>query len=416
MRRDRLHTYLICGLLCAASTLSGCAEYKVASNSPARTQRPTGFYGTAKATTAPANENRERALDQFLRGRRPVRPGPRTTGSESELQPAVGSIAQPGGNLDDAFDNPTPAKAAKGRYHRMQRGESLWAVGRRYGVSVEEIVRANELPDPSNIPAGTRIFIPDRVAARGPVAGSVPVEPMAAEPAPASDGGQGVYHVLKQGDSLSGLSSYYGVPAAEIRRWNESEVAQGLPPGSTLFIPGASKPPPAKAARRVPGLPQNTTAQKVVSFRPAAAPPGFLWPVAPNVLSRFGMRSGRPHTGLDIAADTGTPVKASMAGKVIYSGQMNGYGNVVILDHQNGYFTVYAHNSRNLVRSDRQSAPQMVQAGQTIALVGQTGNASRPHVHFEIRRSNDALDPLTLLPRQRPAAVATRGSLQTPRG
>lgn len=407
MCRRRVRGGLLLLALCSCTALVGCAEVKGASNSPSRAQRPTGFYGSGRVVTAaPRSQERPRAMDTYLRGKaRRVAPGPRVGDvRESPVQPSVGSItAPPSGTLDAAFDN-KEAPRAPARSHRMAKGENLWAVARRYGVTVDEIVRANHISDPEHLPAGTRIFIPGELAVR-PALADAPehdaLPPVPAGRAPAAPG-VGVYHVVREGDTVASLSRFYGAAAELIREWNTAEVARGLPVGATVFIPGAGSggrgPVPEPRARAKP--------QRVASFRPGPEPAGFLWPVKGTVISKFGMRNGRPHTGLDIAAGHGVTIRAAMAGKVIYSGQMNGYGNVVILDHQNGYFSVYGHNDRNLVKVDRGVAPLIIRAGEPIATVGMTGNASRPHVHFEIRRSNDALDPLTLLKRPAPAMAS----------
>lgn len=388
---------LLLSSLCACTALVGCAEVRGAANTPGRTQRPTAFYKTAGAPSAPASVDRPRALDEYMRGKRAVKPGPRTGGtSDNPVQTDLGSIAAPPSRtLDAAFDNTAPK--SPGRTHRMQKGENLWAVARRYGVTVDEIVRANHLSDPEHLPAGTKLFIPGEVAtvvpARRTTEEPEPIEPAHDEAPAPSEPGKGVYHVLVKGDSVKSLSRFYGVKPSVIEQWNAKEIAQGLPAGSTVYIPGAK--PGGK--RLLPAPEEGAKPQKVASFRPRPEPAGFQWPVQGTVISKFGMRNGRPHTGLDIGADEGVPVHAAMAGKVIFSGTMNGYGNVVILDHQNGYFSVYGHNQKNLVKVDREGTPRILKAGDVIALCGQTGNASRPHVHFEIRRSNDALDPLTLL-------------------
>ena len=100
------------------------------------------------------------------------------------------------------------------------------------------------------------------------------------------------------------------------------------------------------------------------------------------------------HEGVDIAAPAGTPVRSADAGNVIYAGQLHGYGNVVIVQHSDGYTTVYGHNLRNLVRvGDR------VALGQEIAQIGTTGRTSGgANLHFEIRHDNHPQNPLTYLP------------------
>jgi len=123
---------------------------------------------------------------------------------------------------------------------------------------------------------------------------------------------------------------------------------------------------------------------------PSAA--GFIWPVDGVVVSGFGMRWGRMHEGIDIAASSGTPVRAAAAGTVIHAGWLGGYGNLVVVDHGNGLATAYAHASVILV-----GVGQQVSQGETVSLVGSTGNSSGPHLHFEVRVSGVAVDPLLYL-------------------
>jgi len=119
---------------------------------------------------------------------------------------------------------------------------------------------------------------------------------------------------------------------------------------------------------------------------------GLIWPVNGPVVSGFGMRWGRLHEGIDIAAATGTPIWAAAAGTVIHAGWLGGYGNLVVLDHGNGLATAYAHASAILV-----ALGESVSQGQTVALVGSTGNSSGPHLHFEVRVNGVAVDPLLYL-------------------
>jgi murein DD-endopeptidase MepM/ murein hydrolase activator NlpD len=117
---------------------------------------------------------------------------------------------------------------------------------------------------------------------------------------------------------------------------------------------------------------------------------GYCWPCY-GTMSR-GFRKG--HKGLDILAPTGTPVYAARSGRVVYSGRgLSGFGNVVILEHGGDIATLYAHNSKNLV-----TPGQSVSQGQQIALVGQTGRASAPHCHFEVRQGGTAVNPRPFLP------------------
>jgi murein DD-endopeptidase MepM/ murein hydrolase activator NlpD len=123
---------------------------------------------------------------------------------------------------------------------------------------------------------------------------------------------------------------------------------------------------------------------------PSAA--GFIWPVSGPVVSPFGMRWGRMHEGIDIAAAEGTPIHAAASGRVVYAGWMDGYGNLVAIDHGGGLSTAYAHQS-----SIATGVGQTVSQGQTIGYVGCTGHCFGPHLHFEVRVDGAPVDPLGYL-------------------
>jgi murein DD-endopeptidase MepM/ murein hydrolase activator NlpD len=123
---------------------------------------------------------------------------------------------------------------------------------------------------------------------------------------------------------------------------------------------------------------------------PSAA--GFIWPVNGPVTSGFGMRWGRMHEGIDIAAGSGTPIRAAAAGRVVYAGWMSGYGNLVAIDHGGGVSTAYAHQASIAVGNG-----QVVSQGRTIGYVGCTGHCFGPHLHFEVRINGSPVDPLGYL-------------------
>jgi murein DD-endopeptidase MepM/ murein hydrolase activator NlpD len=136
--------------------------------------------------------------------------------------------------------------------------------------------------------------------------------------------------------------------------------------------------------------PERTTAAVIAEPTPSAS--GFVWPVSGPVVSAFGMRWGRMHEGIDIAAPSGTPIAASAAGTVISAGWMGGYGNLVVIDHGGGLASAYAHMSGFAV-----GGGQSVAQGQVIGYVGCTGTCYGPHVHFEVRVDGAAVDPLGYL-------------------
>ena len=123
---------------------------------------------------------------------------------------------------------------------------------------------------------------------------------------------------------------------------------------------------------------------------PSAA--GLIWPVSGPVTSPFGMRWGRMHEGIDIGVPYGTPIHAAAAGRVIYAGWMEGYGNLTVIDHGNGLATAYGHQSSIAV-----SNGASVSQGQVIGYVGCTGHCFGPHLHFEVRVNGVAVDPLGYL-------------------
>ncbi|MGH0037011.1 MAG: M23 family metallopeptidase [Myxococcota bacterium] len=197
----------------------------------------------------------------------------------------------------------------------------------------------------------------------------------------------GRYHTVRRGENLYRIGLRYGVPASEIARANRIRDVTAISVGTKLWIPrpkgggrrSASAPPPAR-----------THPQREVR-RPHDL--GFIWPIRGQITSRFGRRSGRMHEGIDVAARKGTVIRAAESGKVIHSGRLGGYGNVVIIKHQGSYKSVYAHASRLYVRKG-----QFVERGQKIAAVGSTGRATGPHLHFEIRSGETPRNPVLYLP------------------
>ncbi len=125
----------------------------------------------------------------------------------------------------------------------------------------------------------------------------------------------------------------------------------------------------------------------------------FIWPLNGPVNSGYGMRHGRMHDGIDIDGEEGDPIAASAAGEVVYSGKLGGYGNLIVVKHNNGLFTAYAHNKKNLVDKGKR-----VKQGQVIGKVGSTGHATGDHLHFEIRDDAGTHDPLDFLPEHRYSA------------
>jgi lipoprotein NlpD len=200
----------------------------------------------------------------------------------------------------------------------------------------------------------------------------------------------GIYHTVRPGENLFRIGKAYDVGHEELARVNQIKDASQIRVGQRIWIPGASRQVPVGVITPAESMPGG-------SIAPEEAFPElerFLWPVNGTINSGFGPRGSSFHDGLDIAAPEGTPIRAIEAGEVIYSDQLRGYGNMVILRHDGGIVSVYAHNETNLVREG-----QRVGRGEVVAKVGSTGRVTGPHLHFEIRQNNAARNPLHYLPR-----------------
>jgi murein DD-endopeptidase MepM/ murein hydrolase activator NlpD len=148
----------------------------------------------------------------------------------------------------------------------------------------------------------------------------------------------------------------------------------------------------AAASQRIAAQLRASSSSAPAPGVPAAAPSGLAWPLSAPITSPFGMRWGRMHEGIDFGAATGTPIHAAAAGVVVYCGWMDGYGNLVVIDHGGGIATAYGHQS-----SIAASCSQQVSQGQVIGYVGNTGNSTGPHLHFEVRVNGSPVDPLGYL-------------------
>ena len=158
---------------------------------------------------------------------------------------------------------------------------------------------------------------------------------------------------------------------------------------SIFFIQDCALISPSKKVTR-----KRVSKSEIKREAPKAEKGYFIWPVKGTLTSGFGLRSKSKHDGIDIGAPKGTKIVASADGKVIFSGWgPTGYGKIVIIKHSKKYVTVYAHNSKNFAKEG-----QSIKKGEKIALVGSTGRASGPHIHFELRVNRIPVNPLPYLP------------------
>jgi len=188
----------------------------------------------------------------------------------------------------------------------------------------------------------------------------------------------GLDHVIQPGENLWDLAKAYGISFNKMMYYNQDINPRRIHVGQKVFIPGVKDPLPPKS---------KTMVLPLASVK--------------YVTSGYGYRThpmgggGRFHKGVDIAAKSGTSVRAVLDGKVVYSGYKGQMGNTVEIEHDDGLITIYGHNRRLRVK-----AGQRVRQGQTVAEVGSTGRSTAPHLHFEVWKDGKHKDPLKgFLPR-----------------
>jgi len=339
-----------------------------------------------------------------------------------------------------------PATFEKGEMIEVQQGDTLFGLAKRHKVSLAELTAANDLKT-ANLKPGQKLYLPaGRHAANGkpqkPLSRPAPLA--AAAPAPAGNW-EGSYTV-KQGDSLYNIARQHKVQVAELQQVNGITDPRKVKPGVVLKVPGegrtvgalqptaaqpsapagpsmhadeggrapasrptiingsprvaAAKPetatdaePDAGAAPKADG--HDKVASAATSVGAAAAGTGKLrWPAKGKIIAGFGPRSDGSHNdGINVAVPMGTDIHAAESGSVAYAGnELKGYGNLVLVRHDNGWVTAYAHAETMLVkRGDK------VRRGQVIAKAGKSGTVDQPQVHFELRQGSKPVDPTPLM-------------------
>jgi murein DD-endopeptidase MepM/ murein hydrolase activator NlpD len=188
----------------------------------------------------------------------------------------------------------------------------------------------------------------------------------------------GSYYEVKRGDTLWKISKLHDVDVKKIVKANRLPDATKINVGQKLFIPSG-----------------EVVSDYSRSHEKISSSATFSWPVAGKVISYFGSKKGLvKNKGIDIEAREGSNVVAANSGVASFIDEnMKGLGKTIIIDHRNGFSTVYAHNSEILVR-----VGQSVKRNQVIAKVGKTGRAAKPYLHFQIRKGHQPQNPFYYLP------------------
>ncbi|HQF74886.1 MAG TPA: peptidoglycan DD-metalloendopeptidase family protein [Syntrophales bacterium] len=339
----------------------------------------------------------------------------------------------------------------RGVYHRVKPGETLWRISRAYNIDLQELAEINNITDSSRISAGSVVFVPDapevvdippaRQAAEAKPPAPPPAEKPAAvaaspesarPPAAAAAGGPGKVKEesitdrplpagTDRGPAAAGKSREQAPPGpAEKTDASTTPPSRGPaarpPERPEAAVPSAAreqmaaKPPaPAPSARATDAALKDRTAvtpppaRKPEAAQRAEEPQGlirmdkgrFAWPVRGPVITRFGIQpSGMKYNGIKIAAKENTTVQAAAAGTVIYASYVKGYGETVIVKHDESYTTVYAYLKNTVAKRD-----ERIRKGDRLASIGPSQEpGGEPYLYFEIREKNKARNPLFFLP------------------
>jgi murein DD-endopeptidase MepM/ murein hydrolase activator NlpD len=301
------------------------------------------------------------------------------------------------------------SRSGSGTQITVSPNDSLTMISQRYGVPASQILAANGMQNANQITPGTRLTIPAHGAAVQTQVASAPVRPVSGTASAPS--GQTKFRLV---DSSKNKAE---VEVAEAPK----RVRPGMASNQPVRVASATAEPLVTAPASTPAAPQKVASlpeakplkpapvAPVVESAPVAAAPAakapvadpeqtasvsndssgeFRWPARGRVIAGFGANGG--NEGINIAVPEGTPVKATEAGTVTYAGsEVKGYGNLVLIRHENGFVSAYAHNGALSVKRG-----ETVKRGQVIATSGQTGNVTSPQLHFEIRKGATPVDPM----------------------
>ena len=236
--------------------------------------------------------------------------------------------------------------------YKVRNGDTISGIAKKFGLTnVSTLISVNDIGNVRQLAAGQKLKIPSI---------------------------DGIIYTVKKGDSLSAITGKYKVSLEQLLDVNEL-TSETLSAGQQLFLPGAAM--DAASLRNAMG--ELFRLPIAAKFR-WSSPYGYRIDPIANVKSF--------HTGTDMACPTGTPILAAMSGKVTTTGINRVYGNYVIIDHGNGYQTLYAHMSKIIA-----SKGQWVSQGTRIGLVGSTGYSTGPHLHFTVYKKGKLVDPMTVL-------------------
>ena len=410
---------------------SSTANYSRSTPDPVQTGAlsapATNTYGSSASRSAPSYPT-----NQYSAGR-----------PDKTVRRTNSYTFQSGNKRTANYDRGAQSGGTAGGTITVVSGDTLYGLSRKHGVSVAELMTANRLND-SKLSIGQTLVLPASSSAgtsrsyqasktRRP---SLPRETVASSQGVTAPATWGADYTVRPGDSLYKIARRYGVRTSELQTYNGITDPRRVMPGTVLRVPGGTgaaapatvasssgtktqrpslmgagkeyaaltdarrvsdaRPSPAtKGVRTVTIAPPRITKTSVDTSAAAGSTGGagqLLWPVRGKVIANFGKRADGTHNdGVNFAVPKGTDVRAAEDGVVAYAGsELRSYGNLILLRHDNGWVTAYAHNDKLMVgRGDK------VKRGQVIAKSGASGQVSEPQVHFELRQtSKKPVDPI----------------------
>ena len=278
--------------------------------------------------------------------------------------PQITSIANIDGKVSEIFydyissDNTLNSDGVIGvKYeeYTIGEGENLTTISRKIGVNLDTLVSVNKITNANKLKPGQKIIIPNR---------------------------NGLLYTIKQNENIEEVANKYDIQLNRILAFNKIDEISDIEIGDDIFLPGA----------------KYTLDERIEKFGQM-----FSLPVTvTRISSLFGYRIHpitkvrTKHTGVDIPGSLNTPVYAARKGKVIFAGYSGGYGNLVIVRHDKGYTTYYGHLNKITTKIGAN-----VGVGVMIGRMGSTGNSTGSHLHFEVRRNGEALNPIDFIPIRR---------------
>lgn len=383
------------GMQKSLTLLAGLSVFAVSCASQTSAPIVYGNSGAhpARIYSSPEAIERKQRYEQAMAGQRPAATRAVATSAEPVALTPVSAIY-----LDDpakmqAASSTPHLHDAKG-YVEVKPGDTVYGLSRQFGVSAAAIIDKNDLKKPYTLSVGQAIKLPSGAV----VAGNDPRP--AISPSARSAGAETTYRVAK-GDTLYSISRKSGAAVSQIAKKNRLRQPYTLSIGQELVLPTTIS-PSIITARKETNSPAPRSSEASVpaalvrkaSYTKPGSRTMFDWPVRGAIVSEFGAGNlGRRNDGVNIAAPAGTAVRAAADGEVVYRGsELDGFGNLLLVKHDGGYVTAYAHNDTMLVKKGQQ-----VNQGQIIAKVGQTGAVSTPQLHFEIRENLKSVDPVELM-------------------